>query len=155
MNPQLSNPGQPRQCSHQRADGTQCKAHPQQERDYCFFHDPALKKKRAAASRDGGWMRAHQAEHYLRLPEEMLANPLLSLADLAAFLGQTITLLCRGEIDVRAATSLGYLASLLLQTMQPTSSGAEDLGSASAMNSMIQNLMIQGLLLGHSEEPGS
>ncbi|HTC92983.1 MAG TPA: hypothetical protein VK699_05975 [Terriglobales bacterium] len=154
MNPQISTPDQVRRCAHKRADGTQCKAHPQQGRDYCFFHDPAQKKKRAAASRDGGRMRAYRAEHYLDLPEELLANPLLSLADIAAFLGQTITLLSRGEIDVHAATSLGYLASLLLKTMERASPGGEDSGSGRVFSPMIENLLIQGLLLNHSAEPG-
>jgi hypothetical protein len=155
MNPQLSNSEQPRYCAHKRADGTQCKAHPRQDREYCFYHDPALKKKRAAAGRDGGRMRANRAEHYLDLPEEMLANPLRSLADIAAFLGQTITLLSRGEIDVRAAASLGYLASLLLQTTERASPGGEDSGSGRVFSPMIENLLIQGLLMNHSVEPGS
>jgi hypothetical protein len=155
MNPQPSNPDQLRHCSHKRDDGTQCKAHPLQDREYCYFHDPALKKKRAAASRDGGMMRGQRAELFLRLPAEMIANSLRSVADIAAFLSETITLLCRGEIDVRAATSLGYLASLLLQTMPRTSSGAEGLASERAVNSMIENLMVQGMLLNQPEEPGS
>ena len=155
MNPQISTPDQPRHCAHKRANGTQCKALPQQDKEYCSFHDPALKKKRAAAGRDGGRMRANRAEHYLDLPEEMLANPLRSLADIAAFLGQTITLLSRGEIDVHAATSLGYLASLLLQTTERASPGGEDSGSGRVFSPMIENLLIQGLLLNHSAEPGS
>jgi len=34
-------------CYHKTKDGSDCKATPQTNKQYCFFHDPEAKQKRA------------------------------------------------------------------------------------------------------------
>ena len=106
---------QSRHCSHIGEDGSQCKAYRQGYSEYCFFHDPLLTEERAAASRDGGTMRGQKAQSTLRLPTDMFTQPLNTAGALAKLLMTTLELACRGEIDLRAGTTVAYMVSILLQ----------------------------------------
>src|SRR6266849_3864932 len=128
-NPQLlkmktnSSP-QPRRCCHQNNDGTHCQAHPQHDSQYCFFHDPdpAAQQKTAEARRAGGVIRSRgiEAEAPPILPPNL---PLLSLKTPAAVAGlyeETINQVRQGQIDLRAANTIGYLATMLLTALDAT-----------------------------------
>lgn len=103
-----------RHCRHIGEDGIQCKAHPLVGRAYCFFHDPAMKKKRAAAGRDGGLMRGQRALARLKLPPDMFTRPLETVYDLADLLSETISRFLRGEIDARLAETITYMTNSLM-----------------------------------------
>jgi hypothetical protein len=105
---------QTRRCCHVSGDGTQCKAHPQGYSEYCFFHDPLMQTERAAASRAGGLTSTHRAQADPPLPPDLLPISLETAADVAYLMRETIQRLCHGEINLRTATSLGYLASILM-----------------------------------------
>src|SRR5229473_2389268 len=62
---------EPSRCHHTSEDGTNCKAPPQSGKDYCFFHDPAQKEKRAEANRNGGAMRGRREEAPPLLPPNL------------------------------------------------------------------------------------
>ena len=124
-NRQFSNMNQqPRRCCHRSEDGTQCKANPQKGKQYCFFHNPdtAAQKKRAAARRTGGVVSTSKAQ---ATPTTMLPPnlPLLSLKTPAAVAGlyeETINQVRQGQIDLRAANTIGYLATMLLTALEST-----------------------------------
>ncbi len=110
-----------RHCCYTNEDGTRCKGYPQEGREYCFFHDPATKERRMEASRDGGTMRGQRGQQVLELPRDIADNPLQTASDIAAFMTETLRLVCCGEIDMRTATGLSYMASILMQAMEKAS----------------------------------
>jgi len=128
---------QPRHCCHTSDDGTQCKAHPLVGGKYCFFHDPAMKKKCRAAGRNGGLMRGQRALAGLRLPPGMFTGPLQTPSDLAELLNETLARFCRGEIDLRLVSAVTRMTNSLLQAWNRAS--AQDdysgLGAGSAFYS--------------------
>src|SRR5712692_1003348 len=111
---------EPSRCHHTSEDGTNCKAPAQSGKDYCFFHDPAQKEKRAEANRNGGAMRGRREEATPLLPPNL---PLLSLKTPAAVAGlyeETINQVRQGQIDLRVANTIGYLATMLLTALETT-----------------------------------
>jgi hypothetical protein len=113
-------------CHYTGDSGTPCKAHPLEGRKYCFFHDPAMKKKRAAAGRNGGLMRGQRALAGLKLPPDMFTRPLQTPTDAADLLRETIARFCRGEIDARLAETVTYMANSLLHAWNKTSSRKDE-----------------------------
>jgi len=100
-------------CCHETKDGNQCNATPQSGKKYCFFHDPALTKKRAAARRDGGLIRGRKA----LLPADLAARPLQKAADVAGFLGAIMKQVCLGKMEIHDGTGLAYIALAMMQAM--------------------------------------
>jgi hypothetical protein len=112
-----------RRCSHIGADGAQCMAAPMRRKQYCFFHDPAMKTKRLAASRDGGLRRGQKGLASLRMPDDMFTKPLEfhTNADLAELARLMLVRLCRNEINPLLAT----IAEQLVRTMMRARENAE------------------------------
>lgn len=100
-------------CCHTREDGTRCKATPQTGKKYCFFHDPALKKKRAAAQRAGG-IACHAKPARPILPPRELKTP----ADVYELLSESMYLLSCGEVDPEYCYTIGFLSKVLLDAME-------------------------------------
>ena len=124
-------------CCHETKDGTGCNATPQTGKKYCFFHDPKLKKKRAAARRDGGLIRSRTA----LLPPDLAARPLHKSADVAEFLGAIMNQVCLGRIDIRAATGLAYIATALMQAMDRAQRDQERAAFSAAAESAVKSLL--------------
>lgn len=93
-----------RRCRHVHSDGGACKATPQREREYCFFHDPGLRERRKVASGSGG---AHSRRRK--------RGRLEKATDLGEFLLRLINEVYSGEVDVRVGNSLARLTPLLLR----------------------------------------
>src|SRR5712691_4317009 len=107
-------------CCHQHEDGTNCKAPAQSGKDYCFFHDPAQKEKRAEANRNGGAMRGRREEAPPLLPPNLPPLSLKTPAAVAGLYEETINQVRQGQIDLRAANTIGYLATMLLTALEST-----------------------------------
>jgi hypothetical protein len=129
---QIMTSKQSRHCRHIGEDGTQCKAYRQGYSEYCFFHDPLLKEERAVASRDGGAMRGQKAQGALRLPADMFTESLNTAANLEKLMKMTLEKMCRGEIDMRAGTTVAYMVSILQQTMDSADAEAAELAGAAS-----------------------
>jgi len=108
---------QPQRCCHNNPDGTACKAHPRTGKQYCFFHDPASQEKRAAARRAGGVIRSHNAQPAQKLPANLPRKPLRKFSDITELLEETVDHVRQGEMDLHSARTIGYLASVLLNTL--------------------------------------
>jgi hypothetical protein len=106
-----------RQCSHIGEDGIQCKAAPMRRKQYCFFHDPAMKTKRLAASRDGGLKRGQRTLASLRLPPDMFTKRLEfhTYADIAELLRRVMVGLCDGSVNPLLASIVEQLVKTMLQ----------------------------------------
>lgn len=100
-------------CQQILPDGRRCRARRISSSSYCFFHDPESKDKRMAAQRAGG-MKNRMAT----LPELTPDAPLAGANDVCRLLAQTINQVRRGELDPKVANAVGYLASILLKTIQ-------------------------------------
>jgi hypothetical protein len=106
-----------RRCQYQRKNRARCKAHAQNESPFCFFHDPALDKERAAARKAGGIARTRR----IVLPAHIRDKSLRNAADVGELLGETINQVRRGEIDLRVSNAIGYLSGILLSAIEKSS----------------------------------
>ncbi|HTD23628.1 MAG TPA: hypothetical protein VK738_13305 [Terriglobales bacterium] len=101
-----------RRCQHVFQNGDQCKATPQKDKAYCFFHDPEQQQKRSAARRQGG-AAGRRARAEIVLPADGPVKPLKEVAQLEELMEETIHKVQRGEIDPYVATTICYLANSL------------------------------------------
>jgi len=108
---------QPR-CCHKRTDGTECRAHPQTGKQYCFFHDPTAQKKSAAARRAGGIIRGYKAQEVLKLPPSLPALPLQDTADVVEMFRETVNHFRQGEMDLRSANCIRNFGLAMLRVFE-------------------------------------
>ena len=99
--------------SKTKSNGCRCQAMAMDGSLYCFFHDPATQTARKAAQRQGG-----QANGPAVLPAEAADLPLKSGKDVAAFLEETINQVRKGRLSPKIATTVGYLTSVLMKTLE-------------------------------------
>lgn len=99
-------------CEHIKSDGQSCKAHATSGSAYCFFHDPGASEERTAAQRAGG-----QANRPT-IVREAQVRKLETSSDVAGLLAETINSLRRAELDPKVANSVGYLANILVKTLE-------------------------------------
>ena len=105
-------------CCHQHEDGTNCKAPAQSGKDYCFFHDPAQKEKRAEANRNGGAMRGRREEAAPLLPPNPPLVSFKTFDDVGQFFEQVTNYVLQGQMDARTANCLRQLASGRLRVFE-------------------------------------
>src|SRR5713226_95791 len=105
-------------CQYISKIGSRCQADPQTGKAHCFFHDPDQKSKQAAARRQGGEARSRQTEPEITLPPNLPVIRLQKASDVFELLSQTVNHFRRGEMDIRAAKAIAYLASLLLRALK-------------------------------------
>ncbi len=98
--------------------GARCQADPQTGKAYCFFHDPDQKSKQAAARRQGGEARSRQTEPEPTLPPDLPAVRLENAGNVFDLLAVTVNHLRCGQMDVRVAQAIAYLASLVLRALK-------------------------------------
>lgn len=100
-------------CSHTKPDGTPCGARPIAGGPFCFFHSPDQAGKRLNAQRAGGLKNRPRT-----LPEDAPELPLATVADMQVAVARVFNGVLRGEIDPRVGNTAGYLAALLLKSME-------------------------------------
>src|SRR6266852_6644799 len=105
-------------CCHQHEDRTNCKAPAQSGKDYCFFHDPAQKEKRAEANRNGGAMRGRREEAMPLLPPNPPLVSFKTFDDVGQFFEQVTNYVLQGQMDARTANCLRQLASGRLRVFE-------------------------------------
>lgn len=95
-----------------KEDGSLCGARALAGSSLCYFHDPARADDRKDAQRAGG--RANRPAVTLAAPR----RPLKNAADVAALVAETIHHVRRGELDMKAANSVGFLSGVLLKALE-------------------------------------
>lgn len=104
-----------RKCEFKKKNGERCGADVQTGRSLCVFHDPARAADGQRARRAGGVNRSQRA---VVLPEDTPEHPLSGPKDVADLLAHSINQLRRGQLDLRIANGIGYLASILLRALE-------------------------------------
>ena len=102
-------------CQFRKKNGSRCGANAQPENGTCVFHDPARAEEGQRARRAGGVNRSHTAAV---LPTDTPDHPLASPKDVSDLLAHSINQLRRGQLDLRIANGIGYLASVLLRALE-------------------------------------
>ena len=105
----------PRKCRFRKKNGKSCSADAQIGRDLCVFHDPAKAADGHRARRAGGINRTHST---IRLPPQTPDIPLRTTSDVSRLLAESINRVRRGQLDVRAANTVGFLAGILLKALE-------------------------------------
>ena len=104
-----------KKCEFQKKDGERCSANAQAGKSSCVFHDPAKAADGQRARRAGGLRRSTEAKV---LPREMPDHRLRNTTEVSGFLAKSINDVLRGKLDPRVANSAGYLANILLRSLE-------------------------------------
>jgi len=102
-----------RRCKAVTLAGTPCKNRSSSGSRYCFFHDPALKEKRKAATSAGGKLGRRAT-----LPGETADFTLSGASSVVELLSRTVNQTLRGEIDPKVANAVGYLSGVILRARE-------------------------------------
>jgi len=102
-------------CSFRKESGARCGANAQLGKTLCVFHDPVRADEGHRARRNGGINRSRAA---VVLPAETPDNPLRNTQDVATLLAESINQVRRGQLDPRTANTIGFLAGVLLKTLE-------------------------------------
>lgn len=100
-------------CVQIKKAGSRCNARRMENSEFCFFHDPARAKERTLAQRAGG-----SRNRAVALPSNIPDAPLADTRDVARLVADTINQVRRGEIDPKVANAVGYLAGILVKTLE-------------------------------------
>lgn len=104
-------------CKFIKSDGKKCGALKMKNSDYCFFHNPECETERLESKRSGG-----KRKIYIIKSENVISQrvkfPLTKPKDVTRFLSDLIENTISGEIDVRISSSIAYLCSTLLKSME-------------------------------------
>lgn len=102
-------------CGFRKPNGEPCQATAQRGRAFCVFHDPERAAEMQRARREGGINRTRTA---IVLPPQTPDALLESQMDIAGLLSETINQVRRGELDVRTANTIGFLANTLSRVLE-------------------------------------
>jgi len=99
-------------CKLYKSDGTKCEAWAMQDSEFCYLHNPEIteEEKKEMQSRGG---RANIIKILEPLPPVKLKNG----NDVIALLEDTINKVRAGEMDLKVANCIGYLAGHLIKTI--------------------------------------
>ena len=102
-------------CHSRKKNGKRCGADAQSGKEVCIFHDPDSAADRHRARRAGGINRSRMVR---ALPLDTPTHPLGNTRDVATLIADSINQVRRGQLDVRVANAVGYLASVLLRALE-------------------------------------
>ena len=102
-------------CLSTKTNGATCKANAVFNSQYCFHHNPDISRevKKEAQARGGSANRAG-------VKEPLPPIEITKLGDVVALLGDTVKRVRSGEMDLKVATTLGYLSGHLLKAFEVT-----------------------------------
>jgi hypothetical protein len=104
-----------RKCQFRKKNGSKCDADAQIGRDVCVFHDPEQSATVRRARRAGGIKRSRPATV---LPPDTPDIALENASDVSTLITDSINQLRSGQLDPRVANGVGYLASVLLRSLE-------------------------------------
>jgi hypothetical protein len=103
-------------CTARKKSGESCPTPARPGTSFCFSHDPALAQKRKIGSSAGG---KRATSRTAVLPPDTPDVCVNTVADVVAMLRDTASRVRRGELDVKIANCLAYIASMILKAIQP------------------------------------
>ena len=102
-------------CQYRKKDGSRCRANAQATNGLCVFHDPEKAADGHRARRAGGISRSRVAAV---LPPDTPEHRLRNTQDVSNLLADSINQVLRGQLDPKVANSVGYLASVMLRSLE-------------------------------------
>ncbi len=102
-------------CQSLNCRGEPCGAVARPRREWCAFHDPECRKGQQAARRAGGKARSMPRAC---LPANVPALPLSDAKGVCGLLADTIHQVRTGQVDTKIASTVGYLASVLVRALE-------------------------------------
>ena len=99
------------QCQFIKLNNDQCEANPMKDSEFCFTHNPETKEAKRLAAIKGG--KSPKKNYDPLTPVEISDNK--SVVNLLA---TTINEVRQGEIDLRVANCIGYLAGHLIKALE-------------------------------------
>jgi hypothetical protein len=115
-------------CGGRKRDGSPCPNAARPGKSTCWVHDPELAARNAEGRRRGGINRSKPSR---TLPPATPDAPLATVADVAAFLAQTLNQARVGRLAVNVANCLFVGAGVLLKALE-TSDLEKRLGALEA-----------------------
>jgi hypothetical protein len=103
----------PVSCKALKKDGSRCRATALPESGFCFFHDPAKAAERHAAQSFGG-----SQNRMKTLGADAPDLKIADCQDVVRLLSETINQVRKGQLDPRVANAVGYLANVLIKSVQ-------------------------------------
>ena len=103
-----------KKCRFVMPKGEACKMRPLRDSNYCRSHDPESAEARRQASAKGGRARRELAV----LSPDTAPLILRTAEDVGKLMVTTINQVRVGEIDVKVANTIGFLAGIWLRTME-------------------------------------
>lgn len=101
-------------CTAQLADGSPCGGYAMADGSgLCISHNPAAKEIKQLAVRKGG-----EAPKRVETASNLPAIAISTKADVPAFLVAVIDELRAGQVDIKTANTLGYLAGVLIKAYE-------------------------------------
>ena len=105
----------PDKCRFLKKNGSKCDADAQTGKSVCVFHDLEQSTTVERARRDGGIKRSRPAAV---LPPDTPDITLENASEVSALITDSINQLRRGQLDPRVAKGIGYLAGVLLRSLE-------------------------------------
>lgn len=100
-------------CIYIKPDKLPCQANAMKDSEYCFRHNPDTEEARYLASQKGG-KQATDASELASLPELKIETS----TDVKRLLIDTVNRVRTGELDIRRANTIGYLAGHLTKAIE-------------------------------------
>ena len=99
------------QCIFIKTDGGQCGANAINDSRFCFSHDPNMEEAKRIATTKGG---QSPKKNYDPLPPIEIAGS----KDIVRLLVTTISEVRQGQVDIRVANCIGFLAGHLIRAFE-------------------------------------
>ena len=100
-------------CTYIKSDGSKCQANSMKDSSFCFRHNPDTEEERFLASQRGG-KQATSDNEPVKLAELKIENS----TDVKKLLIDTVNRVRTGELDIRRANTIGYLAGHLTKAIE-------------------------------------
>ena len=135
-------------CQSRKNDGSRCRANAQAANGLCVFHDPEKAADGRRARRAGGISRSRVAAV---LPPDTPDHRLQNTQDVSNLLAHSINQVLRGQLDAKVANAVGYLASVMLRSLEQEQTEGRVGGGAVAGNTFRERFKSMWLLKKEAE----
>jgi len=102
-------------CIYTKENNETCKANPMKNSEYCFLHNPEIpaEEKRLVQSKGG-------KGNVVKLEDSLPEIKINTADDVVRLLEDTANRVRSGELDIRIANTLAYIAGHLLKALEVT-----------------------------------
>lgn len=105
-------------CKFLKENSEQCQANSMVNSDYCYLHNPNItKEEKQLIQSQGG------KANIIKIDEELPEIEIKSTNDVVKLLEDTVNRVRKGQIDIRIANTLAYIAGHLIKALEITDVG--------------------------------